>query len=340
MRGQTTIKAAVARAAKAAELQPKFVRDRFIPDTWSDALMHTPAGELQVYAVLAQALALNYESWLAEDGPVPAPLGPLHCYIRAGLNPGQVSAPHRLIHRVAELVFCSYNRPFVPLPGDAAVMRNELLSAALSQGRACISLEDLIGYSWDHGLPVVHVRNFGANTKKMDAAVLNVDGRPFVAICRNDKPYAKTAYKVAHELAHVALGHWQDYSMIADVALDSVDVDPTERDADLFACALVFGEPEFSFSSLGLGVEQIDYFAAKNHIDPLALLLAYLREVGDEGLYKLYGNTINAYAFGQDSRNLILHRLYAEIEEDALGRNERIQLRKLLETDEQITAAS
>src|SRR5688500_11570078 len=96
----TKIAGAVKVAANAAGLKPSYVHKVFIPPYWTDRMMASPAGKVQVLNTLSSALHINPQSWLTEN-PQLGSLGSLNCYTRAGVAHGEVRAPHRVLVRAA-----------------------------------------------------------------------------------------------------------------------------------------------------------------------------------------------------------------------------------------------
>lgn len=232
-----------------------------------------------------------------------------------------------MIVRAAELALQGFSGRFIAPETDSRALRTQLLNTPSAQQRGHLALKELLDYAWSCGVPVLHVRNFGDN-KKMDAAVVNVDDRPVIAICRDDKAHAKVAYKLAHELGHIACGHWREYGFIADVELKQDDHDVIEREADAYGCSLIYGDEAFKFSNLGVEAHEVIEVGAMTKVDPHALLLSFLREFGKEkkSLYRTYDSLNRALSAGQNARLLILERLFTEIDCDLLTAEERRQL--------------
>ncbi len=296
-------------------------------------MMASLAGKLQVISLLSGALHLDPGSWLNDDGPAAAEIGSLNCFTRAGVNPDQVKAPHRVIVRTAELALRGFNRSYVDPEESPLELRSTLLRGTRAENRNYIALSDLINYAWACGIPVIHVKDFGKGVAKMDAAVVNVQDRPVIAICRDDNAFAKVAYKLAHELGHVAKGHWRDYGFIADVEFKVDDHDDIEREADEFACTLIYGDAHFRFSPLAIDPSEVVATGHAREIDPHALLLAFLREAGKKNpaIYRQYDKVQRGLSAGQKARTVILKRLFSEIEADLLTASELNQLQLLTE---------
>lgn len=282
--------------------------------------------------ILSEALALSPTSWLDAQGPSLSSLGALNCFVRANVTPDEVDAPHRIIHRVGQITLSAlaaeYRAPIV----DPLELRAHLLEYASREGRSFLQLHDLLDYCWMSGIPVVHVRSFGDSIKKMDAAVANVEGRPVIAICRDDKAFAKICFKLAHELGHIAMNHWQEFGLIAETEMTKPDERDLEQAANRYAISLLYGDPDYSASHAldewGAGWEM----EARSHgIDPHAFLLVYLRENGG---YNRLGLLEKRFASGQDARHQVLETLFKHVKLESLGKESQRQLVSLMEASD------
>lgn len=132
--------------------------------------------------------------------------------------------------------------------GISALKIREMILAA----RPFVGLQDLLGFAWAVGIPVIHLRVFPLSAKHMCAMVTRV-GRKFAILLAKDAEYpAPIAYYLAHEIGHIALGHLQSANSLVDLKdpLDAEDEgDDEERDADRFALELLTGKAEFEIST-------------------------------------------------------------------------------------------
>ncbi len=119
----------------------------------------------------------------------------------------------------------------------------------------------------------------------MHAMVVTVDDRAAILIGRDARFPAITAFSLAHELAHVALGHVTDSAAIVDLGdpARTKSNDSQEIEADRFALTLLTGRPNpvietntANFSAQSLARAALDA-APRYAIEPgtLALCLGY-----------------------------------------------------------------
>jgi hypothetical protein len=81
----------------------------------------------------------------------------------------------------------------------------------------------------------------------MDGAALQDGGRPAIVLAKRKSSRAWLGFILAHEIAHIALGHLKPGSSIVDVSLKMAtyaaesDQDKQEADADAFALQILGG---------------------------------------------------------------------------------------------------
>jgi Zn-dependent peptidase ImmA (M78 family) len=130
---------------------------------------------------------------------------------------------------------------------DALGVRGEILLR-----QEFVGLAELLSFCWAVGIPVIHLRLFPFNTKRMAAMTARVGDRTAIFLAREADYPAPIAYYLAHELGHIAAGHTARVAALIDlddplVAADSTDAE--EREADRFGLQLLTGNPEFSVST-------------------------------------------------------------------------------------------
>lgn len=120
----------------------------------------------------------------------------------------------------------------------------EMRARLLASGRKYVALDNLVALSWSAGIPVAHLRIFPWPQKRMAAMTIRVGDRSCILLAKDATYPPWIAFYLAHELAHVALGH-----IGADQALVDLDVgsrladdgDDEERTADAWALELLTG---------------------------------------------------------------------------------------------------
>ena len=119
------------------------------------------------------------------------------------------------------------------------------MRAALIDGRPFVELADLLVIGWSLGIPIVHLRIFPWQRKRMAAMAVQLGARSAILLGRDAEYPAPSAFYVAHELAHLALGHIETGQTIVDLetpGLADAESDPEEYAADRYALELLTGQ--------------------------------------------------------------------------------------------------
>jgi hypothetical protein len=169
-----------------------------------------------------------------------------------------------------------------PTLGSVAAMdlRNSILKS-----KPFIDLQSLLATCWAIGIPVIHLRVFPLEAKRMHAMAVKVGGRNVILLGRDAQYPAPVAFTLAHEIGHIMLGHIGTSSAVIDVG-DPVGQpmgDRDEEDADRYALELLLGtsQPDIQtnfarFNAVQLATAVLSE-GPKRQIEPgtLALCLAY-----------------------------------------------------------------
>lgn len=131
---------------------------------------------------------------------------------------------------------------FMDLRGRSALE----LRAALLQGSAVVGAGELVTFCWSVGLPLAQLRIRPLASKRMHAMTASVGPRGAMLLGVEHRYLARYAFVIAHEIAHVALGHLPPNETLMDVEdpLLAVGSDAEERAADAYALTLLTGTPE------------------------------------------------------------------------------------------------
>jgi hypothetical protein len=134
-----------------------------------------------------------------------------------------------------------------PTQSLSGISAGALRESVLASGRPFVTLVDLLSLSWGLAVPVVHLRVFPWQQKRMAAMTVKVGDRSAVLLGKDSSYPATIAFYVAHELGHIARQHVAADRQIVDLGDDASaagEKDDEEREADAFALELLTGEPE------------------------------------------------------------------------------------------------
>jgi hypothetical protein len=257
----------------------KFVRARILPDWWEDSLAEVASN--RAIAEMAISRMLGFPIARLRDPQTPLTL-PAAASVRLKRNRGVEAAdvmPSILLaERVAHGTMQAL-RPLPPFPGKVGPV--EVRRAILAEHRQ-VDLKALLQFAWSRGIAVLPLTELPKG-KKFSGMALFCGTTPVVVLSHGSDSPPWLAFHLAHELAHIFLGHVADGSdALADSNIDKLDQDGDEKAADEFACTVLTGEPLVEIKAIyGLTaaklVERARAFAAKHQMDPGTVALVYGR---------------------------------------------------------------
>ena len=162
---------------------------------------------------------------------------------------------------------------------SAAALRSSML-----RDSSFIGIQNLLSFVWGVGIPLIHLRILPLSAKRMCAMTIQVNGRFAILLARNSKYPAHLIFDIAHEIAHIALGHLGNETALVDMDTDSdinAEDDIEEIAANKFALELLTStsEPKIkvigevtSAKQLAEAVVKVGY---QRQIEPGILALCY-----------------------------------------------------------------
>ena len=148
--------------------------------------------------------------------------------------------------RAAQLVNIAVAEAPLAPPKSASQIRREILG----HGESWVSFSNLIDYCWALGIPVIHLMTC-PTANRPDGLRPRIKGRPVIVLCRNSRSSAWLLFILAHELAHIALGHIDDDGMLIDENVKRNIQDTEETEANRFAEEVLSGDAESGFRTSG-----------------------------------------------------------------------------------------
>lgn len=311
---------------------------RSLPDWWDDALLKTSAGTLQFATILKQRLGLEVR--FAPSGEMLVLLGSQQARFKhlAATQESELYVAATVGLALARLAIFSTKTVYRSLPKTAKSLASDVLSWS---GQNSISFENLLDYCWSRGVPVLFLKDLPKTSKRVTGMAIQVDQRPAIVLGLNSSQNARQLFVLAHELAHVCLGHVGDSSVLVDEGLAAVTdslagaqaeiTDKQEKQADAFALAMLRkGQPaslersQERLSAAELAVVAVNTGKARG-IDPGHLLFSYANEHDDwlnaNVALSYLPNTKTALAMLAEKflANADLHRLTDENRDHLLG---------------------
>lgn len=274
----------------AVGLKEVYVREFGLPSWWSDELNHKAAAVLEGAGYISTRLNLDLASLLKDDQEVrfkSLPRTKFKYHNQAQSDIPNIS--HQLASRIAELVAHGIEQPYTPLPTNCNQMRREIL-----QSHPKVNLKALLDYCWQHGIAVIYFNKYPQKARKITAMIQWQSDRPVIVLSGTHLRPARLAFHLAHELAHLALGHVEDGIRIDD------DINPSSTDSE---------EQEANQMAVELLVEQLDNcFRGKSFFKAIQLEKAILGQLESDSTvdacvlaynYAWHAHHKNKQAYGQ-----------------------------------------
>jgi Zn-dependent peptidase ImmA (M78 family) len=213
------------------------------PEWWSDAADASVSAQAELRFSLARKLGLDPHS-LLEDNAEPRFIWRDEARFKHLSGEGQLERAAITSFGMAlgrYLIDATSASPS-PASWDSMSLRNAIL-----REQPYVRLLDILSVCWSLGIPVIHLRIFPCARKRMSAMAVRVGGRTAIMLGKDSMYPPHIAFYLAHELAHIALGHLAREPVVVD--FDSPDLatssdDPEEIGADRFALELLTGVPQ------------------------------------------------------------------------------------------------
>jgi hypothetical protein len=226
-----------------AGLDARFVRETLLPDWWDDAIAEHPTGYAEARLRIARALGLSLRQLDSED-PLREMLSEtrLRCKTRRGMELDSIRWTIALAKRAAELATRATPKPYEPIPESASQIRDAIL-----QEHQWVSLDNLLVYCWQHGIPVIPLKSKPRRSKRVDGLIVRVGERPVIVLARDHRYSARLLFIVAHALGHWVCGHLSDQPIFAEESIAREAENHEEAEANWFAVELLTGKPDSAY---------------------------------------------------------------------------------------------
>ena len=257
----------------------KYVRDVVLPEWWEDDVGESPAGFDECAILLARHMGADIHSIKSPDTITLKGLTEAKFKKTKRTATGNLSLACSMGLRAAMLAVAATDTEYRN-PEDATEIRSDIL-----QSGRIPNLGSLVDYCWDCGIPVLHLSNFPARSRKMDGMAVVVDKRPAIIICKNSRLSGWLLFILAHELGHICRRHVSD-GVIVDESIGESDEDRDEHEADEFAIHLLNGDVRRSYRTQGRRPNASDLarlaieLGQREHVDPSHIVLNYTNSLG------------------------------------------------------------
>ena len=228
---------------EAAGFKRKYVRDNALASWWKDEDAANPRLFARAEREITRFLGLDLERLRA--GEIAGAYQVKPCFKkRANTDQAKLNAATFVALRALEIAARAVAAPPQKLPTSASELRSLLL-----QRSDVVDLKALLDWCLSAGIIVLHLPNLPA--PKFDGlAALVPNGeqegerRGAIALSQNCKSEGKLLFHLAHELAHLALGHVTDEQPRCDETIDGGG-DAIEQEANRWAVELLTGDANY-----------------------------------------------------------------------------------------------
>jgi Zn-dependent peptidase ImmA (M78 family) len=315
---------------------PRAYVEKLLPTWWDNALLKTGAGILQFALFAKQRLGL--ELHFDHDGKLSIADDPVAVRFkhRKDTSADELHISKRIGKAAAELA--SYvASDYVPLPTNPTELRNYILSKT----KGAITFQSLLEVCWDHGIPVLFLEALPNKTKRMTGMIVNYASRPAILLGLRTQQHARQLFILAHEIAHLQLGHVIADSVLIDQDLDSAfdtldgelgtSKDNEEKDADTYALKLIRGAESIRFDNSHFGEpSSLVVFSVRKgkelNVDPGHIILSYAFETHD---WPFANQALNYLEGTRGALQLIKEMYFRHADMQLLGEEGRDHLLKI-----------
>lgn len=272
---------------------PRSMQNVLLPEWVTPEVLSDTSASLEIAAILAKRLGLRTSSLFDASPRVESLQRRDIKYKRSVPNKSKnLTASTAIAVSVAESIAAACRVEFIPFVGNANALRQEVLTSFPGKW---LGLRNLLLSCWSHGIPVIYLTELGLGVAKMDGMVIHTSSRPVIVLSKGSPLWAWQLFILAHEVAHLALGHVASNEILIDeelgedsYALEDADLD--ERAADAFAIKLLNAMPDATYTPSDSHInfrELADaafVFGKKHHIDPGHIVLNFANQSGKWGM--------------------------------------------------------
>lgn len=268
---------------------PRSLQNMLLPEWVTPEVLSDAAVSSEIAAILAKRLGLRASPLFAASPRVESLRRRDIKYKRSIPNKSKNLTAARLIAvSVAESIASACQVEFSPFVGSADALRKEVLASFPGKW---LGLRNLLMTCWSHGVPVVYLAELGQGVAKMDGMVVHTNSRPVIILSKASELWAWQLFILAHEVAHVALGHVAPDEILIDEELSEnsyalKDNDSDELAADMFAIKLLNGRTNATYTTLENRINRAELATAAlnlgtaQQIDPGHIALNFAHNSG------------------------------------------------------------
>ena len=220
-----------------------FLLQAVLPQWWDDSLASVPANREMAELYIAKSLALRVGDLRDRKAALSLPLREA-CFKRhRNSDQDRVLPTAFLAQRMGDIAASSVKIPAFRKVSPAAARQWILQRAGV------VDLRGLLDFCWSHGIVAFHLGHKPKNAHKFDGLAMycGVDENvPTVMLGSSHKQPSWLAFHLAHEIAHILLGHVTPGSgLLVDSSLETgTGPDVQEEEANQNAMVILSGRKD------------------------------------------------------------------------------------------------
>ena len=217
---------------------------RLLPSWWSLEIEKQRDGIAELAMHLGRRLSLDVGALLSGQIRPSGAVASIAFKHRAGVESSSMQPASFIASSLVHTIVAAMPTNYEKLPARA----EEIQTYVRQLSGGMVSFDALVDLCWQRGIPVIPLPHLPVGVRKMDGAALQDGNRPAIVIAKRKSSRAWLSFILAHEIAHIALGHLKPGSSIVDVSLQDMATyatesaqDTQETDADAFALQILGG---------------------------------------------------------------------------------------------------
>lgn len=315
----------------------EFVKQQVLPDWWCPEFEESDGAVIEAASYAARRLNLDLGSILDNQGDIAfAAIGQPKYKSQQGSDIEKMAIPTALSHRIAELVSHACTKEYQPLEQ----MLVKQIRETLIENNGVVSLESLLQFCWQKGIPVIHCNNFPKKTTKFQGMTTWVQERPVIIISLNDTSPSRLLFIAAHELGHIHKKHVSsENEFMIDKNIDLDSVDEEEVEANEFAGELLLGKADISYQlpPQYSGQRLADHclkIAARDCLSPGLVAWNYGWSKKSKDQWQIARKAVNILEPEANGSIQINHYLQSQLDWDQLSEDNQDHLRSFLRLED------
>jgi hypothetical protein len=310
-----------------------FIKSYVLPFWWDEEITTTKAGFAEFVSYISKNLGIQYDSLKNLDQGIQ--------YLNKNSYQYKKNSAHseddlEIAKHLAIQVAKTADKTLPTLYSRISSSATELRQILLNRNIEFISFQSLVDYSWEIGIPVIHLNKFPKKSKKMDAVAIYSKNRPVIVLSNNKKHPSWHLFNLAHEIGHIALGHLNKNEIIFDTKINRHSTDKLEIEANQFALELLSGDSKTKFQSKqflkgeDLATEAAKH-AVKEKIDPGFIVLNYAYHIGK---YGIANNALHFISSPLTAQEIVKAKLRSKLKNDNVNEEEWDYFLRLTELED------